>query len=640
MSFGPGYDPRGSGRARRAGQVVQALLGPGAPGVAGTINVANLAPSSSANMVLCSAANTVTVVIDTVGLTQWQCPTGVTAVFAECFGRGGNGNNVGGGGGGEYAAGTVSVTALNFYDVFVGDPSLGSMPTSFNDTSVIAMPGGDATSLHPGTGGTGGTGTTLFDGGIGGKSFGTDDGGGGGGGSSGSEAGAGNTAADATGPGGSAGATAVGTGGAGGNGGTSSQGQNGFVPGGGAGGCSALFPVSGATGAHGRVKLTYTLSGTVTQWQAASSVAPVSSVSNADGSLTISPTTGAIVASLAVGFQNTWTVAQIFSAGILFGTGSSGAFLEQTAQIAGKPTIKLFDNAVSTYGVLGVYFLYDGPSGLLWGSAGTGVWAALNSTASAFVGINALSYAFSSTFSIGLSSNNFTLNSNATSTAPGVTLVGETSTGAAVTAGSVISTFVSPTNATWKSRVTISAGDVSGVREGFRVEGSGSAILIGFFGTSAVIQQTGDVSTGLANLGLFSGTPTYSAAHFTGVLPAPLLTTADLTGQTSTVSSVATVTAPNDGSNHQYLVSCYVRVKTVSAGTITVTCNFTDGSSTARTITFFPMGLSTAGISATGFTGFPSITIDSATNSAITLIATFSGVSVNFDVGGNILQLN
>lgn len=636
MSFGPGYDPRGSGRARRAGQVVQALLGPGAPGVAGTINVANLAPSSSANMVLCSAANTVTVVIDTIGFTQWQCPTGVTAVFAECFGRGGNGNNVGGGGGGEYAAGTVSVTAGNFYDVFVGDPSLGSMPTSFNDTSVIAMPGGDATSLHPGTGGTGGTGTTLFDGGIGGKSFGTDDGGGGGGGSSGSEAGAGNTAADATGPGGSAGATAVGTGGDGGNGGTSSQGQDGFVPGGGAGGCSFLFPVSGATGAHGRVKLTYTLSGTVTQWQAASSVAPVSSVSNADGSLTISPTTGAIVASLAVGFQNTWTVAQIFSAGILFGTGSSGAFLEQTAQIAGKPTIKLFDNAVSTYGVLGVYFLYDGPSGLLWGSAGTGVWAALNSTASAFVGINALSYAFSSTFSIGLSSNNFTLNSNATSTAPGVALVGETSTGVAVATGSVISTFISATNATWQSRVTVMAGDFGGTREGFRVSGSGTGTLIGFFGVTEVPQQSGDLGTGIVSLGLFTGTPTFNAANLTGTLSS-LITTGEALSQTGTVASVATVTSAG---NSQYEVGAYVKIASISAGTLTITCTFTDENNSAQTLTLFPMGLTAAGLTGTGFTAFPKATIRVKKTTAITIVATFAGVSISFDVCGNITRLN
>lgn len=40
----------------------------------------------------------------------------------------------------------------------------------------------------------------------------------------------------------------------------------------------------------------------------------VSAVSNSDGTLTISPTTGAVVASLALGHANTWTAAQTFSA--------------------------------------------------------------------------------------------------------------------------------------------------------------------------------------------------------------------------------------------------------------------------------------------------------------------------------------
>lgn len=47
----------------------------------------------------------------------------------------------------------------------------------------------------------------------------------------------------------------------------------------------------------------------------------VSSVSNSDGTLTISPTTGAVVASLALGHANTWTGAQTFNAGGLLDKG-------------------------------------------------------------------------------------------------------------------------------------------------------------------------------------------------------------------------------------------------------------------------------------------------------------------------------
>jgi hypothetical protein len=47
----------------------------------------------------------------------------------------------------------------------------------------------------------------------------------------------------------------------------------------------------------------------------------VSSVTNGDGSLTISPTTGAVVASLNVGHSNTWTVPQSFSNNVTLGSG-------------------------------------------------------------------------------------------------------------------------------------------------------------------------------------------------------------------------------------------------------------------------------------------------------------------------------
>jgi len=48
-------------------------------------------------------------------------------------------------------------------------------------------------------------------------------------------------------------------------------------------------------------------------WGSCSGGAAVSSVSNSDGTLTISPTTGAVVASIALGHANTWTAKQIIS---------------------------------------------------------------------------------------------------------------------------------------------------------------------------------------------------------------------------------------------------------------------------------------------------------------------------------------
>ena len=51
----------------------------------------------------------------------------------------------------------------------------------------------------------------------------------------------------------------------------------------------------------------------------------VQSVSNTDGSLTISPTTGIVIASLNVGHSNTWTAIQYFNGGAFVG----GNYIDQ-----------------------------------------------------------------------------------------------------------------------------------------------------------------------------------------------------------------------------------------------------------------------------------------------------------------------
>ena len=62
-----------------------------------------------------------------------------------------------------------------------------------------------------------------------------------------------------------------------------------------------------------------------TDWvNAAIPSAPVSSVSNSDGTLTISPTTGAVVASLNLAHANTWTATQTFPSGSLTNTELAG----------------------------------------------------------------------------------------------------------------------------------------------------------------------------------------------------------------------------------------------------------------------------------------------------------------------------
>lgn len=77
------------------------------------------------------------------------------------------------------------------------------------------------------------------------------------------------------------------------------------------------------------------------------------------------------------------------------------------------------------------------------------------------------------------------------------------STTAAQNTGRIESIWTNATHATRTGRINLKASDYSGTdREGIRVESNGSATMLGFFATTAVVQPTGDVPTALAALGL------------------------------------------------------------------------------------------------------------------------------------------
>lgn len=71
----------------------------------------------------------------------------------------------------------------------------------------------------------------------------------------------------------------------------------------------------------------------VPAWVATSTGGAVASVSNSDGTLTISPTTGAVVASIALGHANTWSGAQTFSATAAFNATPSSATFSSNGTI-------------------------------------------------------------------------------------------------------------------------------------------------------------------------------------------------------------------------------------------------------------------------------------------------------------------
>lgn len=70
-------------------------------------------------------------------------------------------------------------------------------------------------------------------------------------------------------------------------------------------------------------------------WGSCSGASAVSSVSNSDGTLTFSPTTGAVVGSLALGHANTWTAAQTFTNSDIILLGSSTGATTFTSANAG-----------------------------------------------------------------------------------------------------------------------------------------------------------------------------------------------------------------------------------------------------------------------------------------------------------------
>lgn len=75
--------------------------------------------------------------------------------------------------------------------------------------------------------------------------------------------------------------------------------------------------------------------------------AAVSSVANSDGTLTISPTTGAVAASLALGHANTWTAAQTFTNSDILLLGSSTGYTTFTSANAGATNYTITVPAVT-----------------------------------------------------------------------------------------------------------------------------------------------------------------------------------------------------------------------------------------------------------------------------------------------------
>lgn len=145
------------------------------------------------------------------------------------------------------------------------------------------------------------------------------------------------------------------------------------------------------------------------------------------------------------------------------------------------------------------------------------------------------------------------------------------------------------------------------------------------YGATPIVQPSGDVATALGNLGWINSPTVKVIATASGVL----------TSQT-TAQNICTYTTPaSDGS---YLLSGYVTITAVAVDILNLQVTYTDETNTSRTQTFFPQGLTSASLAATGAYFFPSSMIRVKASATITLkvvFATGTG-SVTYDAGGSI----
>lgn len=119
------------------------------------------------------------------------------------------------------------------------------------------------------------------------------------------------------------------------------------------------------------------------------------------------------------------------------------------------------------------------------------------------------------------------------------------------------------------------------------------------------------------------------------ILSSTVATNNALNGQTA---GVTVATLVNGSGTNTYRVGGGLTVNAVTLDVIQFKVVYTDETATSRTQTFFPMGATTASLSATGASPFPTADIRVAANTTITVstILTTGTGSINYDTWGNI----
>lgn len=142
--------------------------------------------------------------------------------------------------------------------------------------------------------------------------------------------------------------------------------------------------------------------------------------------------------------------------------------------------------------------------------------------------------------------------------------------------------WVDSTDATRRARGIFTVYDTA-ARECVRLEASGSAAMLSFFGVSAVVQQSGDISTGLSNLGLVTS-GTLAGSSVTGTVgvanggTGSAIRFVDSIALTNQGADITTTNFTHGNMAGTYLLS-YSVIDTTSdltAGAITLTIAYTD----------------------------------------------------------------
>jgi hypothetical protein len=188
---------------------------------------------------------------------------------------------------------------------------------------------------------------------------------------------------------------------------------------------------------------------------------------------------------------------------------------------------------------------------------------------------------------------------------------------------------------------TIATGTWNGTGIGATYGGTGmtgfTAYGVFYANNSSAMTQTSvnSSSTPMTLQQVSGAAPAFSANGM-------VVASGNVTAQTVAYANVAQYTVPGSGGANTYRIGAYIKITAVVTDIIETQVTFTDEGGTSQTLTFFPMGLTTATISTTGFVGYPPMDIRVQQGSTIfvkTTLTVGTG-SITYDLGGSITQLN